>query len=452
VRGIEPEMANPQLWIYFSGGSMKKRVIATVSAFALGASLLATFAPAASAAINVPKSTWPVCSPSRTVYCVESISVTTVAGKTVALNWVADGVSSTPVDTTTVVTDSTTVVTDSTTVVIETPTVTVPSVTIPTLSTGRALAGRWTSPDWSQEGLDLLGYGGLFVEAKTANEFVNHVFINVLPTITSTSNKVNVATQPGNSNFPANLDSDLTIEVKVKTGEVKPGVLVGVGTNFTGDYSTSSNQSSLKFSGSPVAVPLAGKSADCDGETGVARAIVRQLQAILFLNNDGQSAFGVDGLTGDMVVSSNGVCDLSTPVWNAAEKEFTFTAAAPHFAPDGTTLNYGFYKAVIPAADAKLLWGLENANDAVKALNVQIITAVNEGNNLVSTIGVRNGKIIIDISGFHYSRPKLKVSLKKDWKPAKKMLNKTTITCTMGKSVKKITAVKPMCPRGYKKK
>jgi hypothetical protein len=445
VKGIEPEMADPQLWIYFSGGSMKKRLIAGVSAFALGASLLATLAPAASAAINVPKSSWPVCSPSRTVYCVEGVSVTTVAGNTVALTWVADGVSSTPVDTATVVTDTSTVT-------VETPTASVPSISIPTLSAGRAITGRWTSPDWSKEGLDLLGYGGLFVEAKTANDFVNHIYINVFPTITSTLNKVNVATQPGNSNFPANLDSDLTIEVKVKTGEVKPGVLVGVGTNFTGDYSTTNSQSTLKFSGSPVAVPIAGKSADCDGETGVARAIVRQLQAILFINNDGQSAFGVDGLTGDMVVSSNGVCDLSTPVWNAADKEFTFTAAAPHFAPDGTTLNYGFYKAVIPAADAKLLWGLENPNDAVKALNVQIITAVNEGNNLVSTIGVRNGKIIIDISGFHYSRPKLKVSLKKDWKPAKKMLNKTTITCTMGKSVKKITAVKPMCPRGYKKK
>ena len=424
---------------------MKKRVIAGASAFALIASLLAAVAPIANAAINVPKSSWPVCSESRTVYCVESVSVKAVTGNTIALTWVADGISSTPVETTTVVTDTSTVTT-------ETPTVVAPVVTIPTLSVGRALTGRWTTPDWSKAGLDQLGYGGLFVEAKTANEFVNHIFVNVLPTITSTANKVNVATQPGNTSFPANLDSDLTIEVKVKTGEVKPGVLVGVGTNFTGDYSTANSQSTIKFSGSPVAVPLAGKSSDCSGETGVARAIVRQLQAILFINNDGQSAFGVDGLTGDMIVSSNGVCDLSTPLWNSELKEFTFTAAAPHFAPDGVTLNYGFYKAVIPAADAKLLWGLENANDAVKALNVQIITTVNEGNNLVSTIGVRNGKIIIDISGFHYSRPKLKISLKKDWKPATKMLNKTTITCTMGKSVKKITAVKPMCPRGYKKK
>jgi hypothetical protein len=31
-------------------------------------------------------------------------------------------------------------------------------------------------------------------------------------------------------------------------------------------------------------------------------------------------------------------------------------------------------------------------------------------------------------------------------------LNKTTITCVKGKAVKKITAVAPACPAGYKKK
>jgi hypothetical protein len=433
-------MADPQKWIYLPGGIMKKSLIASSSAFALLISLLGAVAPTANAALNIPKSAWPVCTQSRTVYCVDSISVTTLSGDTVALTWVPDGSALAAIDTSTVTVDSSTVTTDTTTA------------SIPTLSTGRAVAGRWTSLDWSTKGLDVLGYGGLYVEAKTANDFVNHIYINVFPTITTTANKVSVATQPTNSNFPANLDSDLTLQVTVKTGEVKPGVLVGVGTNFSGDFSAANGQSTLKFNGSPVSVPLAAKSADCSGETGIARAIVRQFQAILFLNSEGQSAFGVDGLTGDMVVASNGVCDLSTPVWDKDTKEITFAAAAPHFAPDGTTLNYGFYRAVIPVADAKLLWGLENASDAVKALNVQIISTVNEGNNLISTIGVRNGKIIVEISGFHYSKPMLKISLKKNWKPATKMLNKTTITCTMGKSIKKITAVKPTCPMGYKKK
>jgi hypothetical protein len=32
------------------------------------------------------------------------------------------------------------------------------------------------------------------------------------------------------------------------------------------------------------------------------------------------------------------------------------------------------------------------------------------------------------------------------------LAKKTTITCVKGKSVKKVTAVKPVCPAGYKKK
>ncbi len=411
---------------------MKKIITAAVASLALITGVLAP----AQAALTVPKTSWPACSSIRVTYCIDSVSVTPVGGAPIALTWVADGQVLAAADTTTVVSDSSTPV----------------APTIPALATGRSLSGRWTSLDWSSNGLDSLGYGGLFVDAKTANEFVNHVFIDVLPTITSEAKKVSLATQIDNTKYAANLDSDISISVTIKTGEIKPGVLVGVGTNFTSDYTLSNGVSTIKFAASPVMVPLAAKSADCSGESGVAKANVRQLQAILFINNDGQSAFGVDGTSGDMVVSSNGTCDLGTPVWNAADKEFTWTAAAPHFAPDGTTQNFGFYKAIIPAADAKLLWGLTNASDAVKALSVQVSTTEGGTSAAVATIGVKNGKIIIDVSGFGYSRPKLKIAVRKDWKAPKQMLNKTTITCVYGKSVKKITAVKPTCPKGYARK
>jgi hypothetical protein len=46
----------------------------------------------------------------------------------------------------------------------------------------------------------------------------------------------------------------------------------------------------------------------------------------------------------------------------------------------------------------------------------------------------------------------LKIALKKGWKPETSMANKFTITCTLGKTVKKITATKPKCPKGYIKK
>ena len=424
------------------GGKVKKIITAGATAFALVAGVLASVVPA-QAALNVPKTSWPVCSTARTTYCVESVSITTASGVVVPLTWVADGQILAASESATVSTDTATVTTDTTTVV---------APTIPTVATGRSLSGRWTSLNWSTNGLNSLGFGGLFVDAKTANEFVNHVFIDVLPTYTNAEKKVKLATQVDKPTYAVNMDPDTYISVTVKTGEIRPGVIVGVGTNFTGDYSSANGLSTIRFAGSPVTVALAGRSADCSGETGVAKANVRQFQAMLFINNEGQSAFGVEGTSGDMVVSSNGVCDLSTPVWNAENKEFAWTAAAPHFAADGVTPNMGFYKAVIPAADAKLLWGLDNVNDAVKALSVQVVTEGIGSTAAVASIGVKSGKIIIDVSGFGYSRPKLKIALKKSWKPATTMLNKTTITCVMGKSVKKITAVKPTCPKGYKKK
>jgi hypothetical protein len=38
--------------------------------------------------------------------------------------------------------------------------------------------------------------------------------------------------------------------------------------------------------------------------------------------------------------------------------------------------------------------------------------------------------------------------LEVDWSKSKK----TTITCVKGKLTKKVTAIKPVCPKGYKKK
>jgi hypothetical protein len=414
---------------------VKKIFVTGTTALALVAGLFITAPTLAQAAFNVPKSSWPVCSPARVTYCIDAVTVTTVTGVPLALTWVPTG--------------SDLISSESTTA---TETNTVSTKSIPTVAVGRAVPGRWTALDWSANDLDSLGYSGLYVEAKTANEFVNHLYIDVLPTTLDSVKNVTLANQPNNPKFATNLDGDLSISVTVKTGEIKPGVLVGVGTNFTGDYTKSNGQSVIKFTGSPVMVPLAAKSADCSGESGVAKANIRQLQAMLFINNEGQSAFGVEGTSGDMVVSSNGVCDLSTPVWNSETKEFTWTAAAPHFAADGTTENFGFYKAIIPAADAKLLWGLDNPNDAVKALSVQVSTTEGGTSSAVATIGVLSGKIIIDISGFKYSRPKLKISLKKGWKPETSMANKITITCMLGKSVKKITATQPKCPKGYVKK
>ena len=317
---------------------------------------------------------------------------------------------------------------------------------------GRVLPGRWTSPDWQGLNLGSLGYDGLYIEAKSANEFTNILMIDVLPTLTGADKKVNLAGQVGNKAYATSLDPDIVISAKVRTGEMEPGVTVAVGVDVIVDGKNEGEYTSITITGTPVTVPLAAKVADCKGETGVSKANVRQFQAIVLPSNDDMSGFGVEGTSGDMYVGSNGVCELSTPVWSEDTKSFTWTTAAPHFAPDGVTVNRGFYKAIIPTADAALLWGMTNPNDAATALNVSVTTEAGGSTAAISKISVKNGKIIIDVSGFQFSRPKLKIGIKPGYKPSKATAPKSTITCVQGKSTKKITAVKPACPKGYKKK
>ena len=318
---------------------------------------------------------------------------------------------------------------------------------------GRALVGRWTHPDWQGLNLGSLGYDGLYVEARTPNEFVSSMlFVDVLPTLTGSDKKTSLAGQVGNKSYAVSLDSDIVITVKVRIGEMQTGVTVAVGTDIVVKQEPGGEYNAISITGTPVTVPLAKNVKDCEGEAGVSKANVRQFQMIAMASNDDNSGFGVEGTSGGMYVGTNGVCGLSTPVWSEEEKAFTWRAAAPHFAPDGVTVNKGFYKAVIPTADAALLWGMTNPNDAASALEISLTTEAGGTAAFLKNISVKNGRIIIDVSGFEYSRPKLKIGIKKGYKPAAKILNKTTITCIKGKAVKKITAVKPACPAGYKKK
>jgi hypothetical protein len=325
---------------------------------------------------------------------------------------------------------------------------------MPPVEAGRALTGRWTSPLWNTLGLGSIGYDGLFVDAKAANEFVNHVFIDVVPTLTATDNKVNLAGQPGNKIYAVSLDSDIVISVKVRTGDIKTGVTVAVGVDTTVTSTVGQEFTTLTVEGTAVTVPLAKTAADCAGETGVAKAMVRQFQTLIIAQNE-TSGFGVEGTTGNMYVGSNGVCSLSTPTWDPTAKSFSWTTAAPHFAPDGTTVNRGFYKAVIPFKDAALLWGLTNPADAATALTVSIATEAGGSSAAIAVVSAKNGNIIIDVSGFEYSKPRLTIKMKKGYKASNKKISslaapKYTVTCARGATTKKVKGTKPVCPKGYK--
>jgi hypothetical protein len=273
---------------------------------------------------------------------------------------------------------------------------------------------------------------------------IEPVFVNPADNKTSLAQLVSNGKTAG-----LNVDQIFTVKIRVKD-TWQPNITLGAGAGMTMKTTKATGYNLVTLIGKPVEVAFAKTSRDCQGETGVAESRFATVQAITF------TEFGVDGVSNDIIVLSDGICKLSSPVWNANEKTFVFQAGAPHFAPDGTTPLRGFYRAYIPFNDAKSLWGLANPNDAARALELSITTEQATGEQVVSSanIAAKNGVISIEYEGFSYSQPKLAVKMKKGYKPtaaaAVKTPAKKTTTCVKGKITKKVTTA--ACPAGFRKK
>jgi hypothetical protein len=320
----------------------------------------------------------------------------------------------------------------------------------PTTIAGAAVTGRWTYDNWTADGKGIFGYDGIFVDARTANVFTNHLFFDVRPVKVGAADVTNVAVDSATSNTVA-LSKDDVVTFTLRVGEIISGVTVAIGDSIKivkGTSKVSGGGNTLTITGSPTPVALAARQADCSGETGKATALVNQMQAIVITEND-DMGFGVEGVSGNMYVASNGSCELSTPVWDEASKSLSWKVAAPHFAPDGTTVNQGFYKAVIPVNDALLLWGLANPKDAATALKVSVSNEAGGATAALFKIAVKNGNIVIDSSGFHYSKPTLKITRNATYKKFAKLAK---IKCYNPKTKKTVVSAAYGCAAGSVKK
>jgi hypothetical protein len=287
----------------------------------------------------------------------------------------------------------------------------------------------------------------------------------------SPGNNVTLAATTTSATTPVNLNSDALISVKMRISDFKLGVTYGIATEATVDVQAAV----FEIAGYPVKVPQAKSSKDCSGDAGVSSALVTQFQSILVPSND-PLGFSFEGGSGKIYVGSNGLCKLSTPVWNAEKKSLSYKASAPRLAPDGKSINTGFYYATISSADALALWGLKKPEDAAAALTISVRT--NEGGSTAATktVAVKNGRIIIQVFGFEFPDPLLDISLNPSYdvlsssaqsssnmsaagtvrttaspKPSP-TAKATTISCIKGNQLRRVTAVKPKCPTGFKKR
>jgi hypothetical protein len=113
-----------------------------------------------------------------------------------------------------------------------------------------------------------------------------------------------------------------------------------------------------------------------------------------------------------------------------------------HYTADGKTPNLGTYDLLLRSDAARCLYGF---SDAPVSAVVSISGAGDTTNVATTVVNEKDGWLKLKAAGFTFSEKSIKVKLTQAGK-------KSTITCVKGKVTKKVTAEKPKCPTGYKKR
>jgi len=127
------------------------------------------------------------------------------------------------------------------------------------------------------------------------------------------------------------------------------------------------------------------------------------------------------------------------------DDKLSYEVAGLHFLPDGKTAVEGTYDLAIRSDVARCLYGFSKAPISA---TINVTGANGETKTATTVVIEKNGWLKLSAYGFAFSSPTISVKLSQAKAPAKK----TTITCVKGKLSKKITAIGPKCPAGYRNK
>lgn len=155
---------------------------------------------------------------------------------------------------------------------------------------------------------------------------------------------------------------------------------------------------------------------------------------------------GSDSLSG--IVTTNSTMYIgSPPTFDQASQSLDYKVVSPHYLPSGEEFK-GSYDLVIKSEVARCIYGFSSAPVSAK---ISILSADGTTQVATTTFNERNGWMHLIARGFTFSSPTVRVKLMQEGsKPV--AAPKVTITCVKGKSIKKLTAIKPACPSGWKKK
>ncbi|MFM9111930.1 MAG: hypothetical protein ACKOPB_01510, partial [Actinomycetota bacterium] len=160
------------------------------------------------------------------------------------------------------------------------------------------------------------------------------------------------------------------------------------------------------------------------------------------------SCFSSKAQLNGLVMTNATQYSAGPPSFDRSAGSLDYKVAAPHYTSGGSVF-LGTYDLLMRSDVARCIYGFSKA-----PLNASISVVDNEGVTTTATklVSERDGWLRIAAYGFGFSSPTIKVVLTQESTAATKTTNKKiTITCKKGKLVKKVTALKPTCPKGYKK-
>jgi hypothetical protein len=133
------------------------------------------------------------------------------------------------------------------------------------------------------------------------------------------------------------------------------------------------------------------------------------------------------------------------------DSEITYRVASPHL-NSRKEVNLGVFEFQLSTKVMRCLYDFDNAPLQV---TVSVVEESGEKQVATSTWSEVNEILRVNLSGFHYSAPEIKLKISKSELSTsttlEKAMGKKTIVCVKGKASKKVTAVNPKCPTGFKK-
>lgn len=151
------------------------------------------------------------------------------------------------------------------------------------------------------------------------------------------------------------------------------------------------------------------------------------------------------------IVTTNSTMYIGNPpTFDQESQSLDYKVVSPHYLPSGEEFK-GSYDLVIKSDVARCIYGFSNAPVSAK---ISILSSDGTTQVATTTFNERNGWMHLVARGFTFSSPTVRVKLTQEGsKPVVAQIQKkTTITCVKGKSTKKVSAVKPACPFGWKKR